>query len=123
MQHQFRSGRILPQVTDCASPRASTILARNPAADWCGECKPSPLWERVLTAARELTDAHTDWELLNRTRLLDVREDLCVVHLAGDPLEAAEHERLCELLNSSLALAGLNGCHVRLTCDQRAWKR
>lgn len=123
MQHRSTTVCIVPQVTSHISATVAEILARVPAADWRGERKPSPLWNRVLTTARELTDAHTDWELLNRTRLLDVRADLCVVHLAGDALEAAEHERLCELLNSSLALVGLDCHRVRLTCDQRAWKR
>jgi hypothetical protein len=120
MQHQFRSGRILPQVTHCASPTVAEILARVPAADWRGELKPSPLWQRVLTSARALADDHNDWELLERTRLLDLCGDRCLVALEGDVLEPDVCDRLRRLLNAALALVGLKGYHVRLTCDTYA---
>ena len=111
---------IVAQVTYCPSPTVADILARVPVADWRGERRPSPLWNRVLTAARDLAGDYTDLELLDRTRLLDLRGDLCVVALGGDALEAGVCDRLQWLLNASLALVGLNCYHVRLTCETRA---
>lgn len=96
------------------SPTVGDILSREFRASLRGDGDPSPLWARVLEAARTLSMDEAEYTLLEHTRLVDLIGERVCVSVPADDLSAEKEWVLRTRLTAALHQVGLQDYRVEL---------
>jgi hypothetical protein len=101
-------------VAAALSPTVGDILSPSLRARLRGDDGPSPLWARVLAAARALSVDDAERALLERTRLVDCDVELFSVAVAATPFTPEQRLLLRTRLTAALRQVGFRDCRVTL---------